>query len=388
MPRQSGGARLYLKAERRDTAGRVTHAAIWQIRDGRYYESTRCAASDVAGAEAALERYLNRKHQAAARKPERDPAAIAIADVLALYAEHAAPKNARPKETFQAIERLDDFFGERALADINGELCRAFVRKRKTKSGARRDLSLLRAAINFHREEGLCDRIVSVTLPEKEQARDRWLTRSEAAALIWRAWRYREVQKGRATGRRSRQHVARFILVALYTGTRTGAVCGAAFERVAGAGYIDLDRGIFYRRPAGARETKKRQPPVPLPRRLLAHLRRWQQLGQRFCVEFNGEPISSVDKAFRRNAEAAGMLEVTPHTLRHTSATWLMQKSADLWATAGYLGMSVEQLERTYGHHHVDHLKSARDAADRRPHAEGEQRRSAPLLPLNKRNRT
>ena len=57
------------------------------------------------------------------------------------------------------------------------------------------------------------------------------------------------------------QHVARFILVALYTGTRAGAVCGAAFERVAGAGYVDLDRGIFYRRPAGARETKKRQPP-------------------------------------------------------------------------------------------------------------------------------
>jgi integrase len=107
------------------------------------------------------------------------------------------------------------------------------VRKRKTQSGARRDLSVLRAAINFHREEGLCDRIVSVTLPEKEQARDRWLTRSEAAALIWRAWRYREVQKGQTTGRRSRQHVARFIL-ALYTGTRAGAVRGAAFERVVG----------------------------------------------------------------------------------------------------------------------------------------------------------
>ena len=39
--------------------------------------------------------------------PERDPAAIAIADVLALYAEHVAPSNARPKETLQIIERLD-----------------------------------------------------------------------------------------------------------------------------------------------------------------------------------------------------------------------------------------------------------------------------------------
>jgi integrase len=120
----------------------------------------------------------------------------------------------------------------------------------------------------------------------------------------------------------------------------------------------------------------------------LAHLRRWQRLGQRFCVGFNGERIGGVDKAFRKNAAAAGMPEVTPHTLRHTAATWLMQKSADLWATAGYLGMSVEQLERTYGHHHGDHLKSARDAADRRPGTEREQKGAAPLSPLNQRNRT
>ena len=142
-------------------------------------------------------------------------------------------------------------------------------------------------------------------MPEKETPRDRWLIRSEAARLIRQAWRYREIQKGHPTGQRSRQHVARFFLVALYTGTRGGAVCGAAFEHVAGAGYIDLERGIFYRRPAGRKETKKRQPPVPLPRRLLVHLRRWQRLGQRYCVEFNGAPIKGISKAFRRNAEAA-----------------------------------------------------------------------------------
>jgi hypothetical protein len=32
------------------------------------------------------------------------------------------------------------------------------------------------------------------------------------------------------TGRRSRQHIARFILLALYTGTRAGAICGAALQ--------------------------------------------------------------------------------------------------------------------------------------------------------------
>jgi hypothetical protein len=63
--------------------------------------------------------------------------------------------------------------------------------------------------------------------------------------------------------------------VALYTGTRASAVCGAALQPTEGRGFIDLARGVFYRRPAGRRETTKRAPPIPLPDRLLAHLRRW-----------------------------------------------------------------------------------------------------------------
>jgi hypothetical protein len=42
-----------------------------------------------------------------------------------------------------------------------------------------------------------------------------------------------------------------------------------------GRAYVDLERGIFYRLAEGQRETKKRQPPVPILPRLLAHLRRW-----------------------------------------------------------------------------------------------------------------
>jgi integrase len=37
--------------------------------------------------------------------------------------------------------------------------------------------------------------------------------------------------------------------------------------------------------------------------------------------------------------------------LRHTAATWLMQAGVDRWEAAGFLGMSVEMLDRVYGHH-------------------------------------
>lgn len=32
-----------------------------------------------------------------------------------------------------------------------------------------------------------------------------------------------------------------------------------------------------------------------------------------------------------------------------------MQAGVDMWQAAGYLGMTKETLEKTYGHHHPDH---------------------------------
>ena len=267
------------------------------------------------------------------------------------------------------MKELLGFFGDKTLAEINGNLCREYVAQRSTDAAARRELEDLRAAINHHRREGLCSEIVEIVLPEKRPPRERWLTRAEAARLVRSAWRYREIQQGKATDRRSRQHVAKFILLSLYTGTRAAAVCGAALQPMPGRGWIDLDRGIFYRRPAGRRETKKRQPAIPLPGEILTHLRRWKRRGQRFAVEWNRQPVKSIDKAFAHAVRDAGLgPDVTPHTLRHTAATWLMQAGTDLWEAAGYLGMTVEMLHERYGHHHPDHLSGAKNAFSRHRH--------------------
>jgi integrase len=362
MPARSKGPRLWLRPERKDAAGTVRRA-VWIIRDAGHDESTGCVAHDIAGAERSLARYLATKHaKAAVEKRNRHPAAVPIADVLNLYARDIAPDHARPYETAARLHALDNYFREATLADINGQACRDYAASRP-KGAARRELEDLRAAINHHRREGLCSEVVEVVLPERSAGRDRWLTRSEAARLILAAWRYRERQLGQATGRASRRHIARFILVALYTGSRAGAVCGAALEPTEGRGWIDLTRGVFYRRPSGKRETKKRQPPVPLPHSLLTHLRRWKRQGQRFAVEWNGEPVKSIRKAFASAVTDAGLTgKVTPHVLRHTAATWLMQAGVDMWEAAGFLGMTVEMLAERYGHHHPDHLAGARRA--------------------------
>jgi hypothetical protein len=274
MPRSSKGARLWLRKRR----GRAAH---WVIRDGSYQKGTGCVAHDIVGAEHALASYLAGKHVRGLRRGSRDPDQIPVADVLTIYLTDIVPHHSRPKETKRRIKALDDFFGNKMLSYVTGETCRIYAAQRSTDAAARRELEDLRAAINHHRREGLCNKVVDVVLPPERPPRERWLTRSEAARLIWSAWRYREVQNDRQTDRRPRQHIARFILVALYTGTRASAVCGAALQTTVGRGWVDLDRGVFYRRAAGQRETKKRQPPVPLPDQLLAHLRRWKGRGQR-----------------------------------------------------------------------------------------------------------
>ena len=167
------------------------------------------------------------------------------------------------------------------------------------------------------------------------------------------------------------RHLARFILVGLYTGSRPPRSAAPLSCRRSAAGTSTSSEACSIAARQGARETKKRQPPVRLPDRLLAHLRRWQRLGiaKQAVVEWNGKPVRSVRKAFAAAVKAAGLdgLGITPHILRHTAATWAMQDGGDLWQTAGFLGMTVEILERVYGHHHPDFQRDAAAAVTRLP---------------------
>jgi len=206
------------------------------------------------------------------------------------------------RHLLQCIGRLNEYWGAKTLSEVNTNTGKGYVKHRigngGGQGGARRDLETLRAAINHHSNENLHYGIVSVWLPERGEPRDRWLTRDEAAKMIWTAYRYRETQtihvganKGQKilTDRRPLRHIARFLLIGCYTGTRAGAIASASRLRTMGNSYVDLEHGLFYRKPIGTKATKKRQTPVPLPPRLFAHLRRWARLGiaKEHFVEFN-----------------------------------------------------------------------------------------------------
>ena len=86
-----------------------------------------------------------------------------------------------------------------------------------------------------------------------------------------------------------------------------------------------------------------------------------------YVLHINGERIGDIKKGFAAACERAGLKDVTPHTLRHTAATWLMQAGTDPWQAAGFLSMSMETLLRVYGHHHPDYQRQAAENIGRRP---------------------
>ncbi len=381
MPRQPAPPRLHLRAARiRD--GKIRTHPTWVILDAGAERSTGCRVEDRAGAEEALAAHIAAKHAEPSRKKRQDISEILIADVAQIYLRDVVPEHANPESTGRVFVQLLEWWGDKVLEDVNGRSCRDYVAWRcrmprkaakpeksgkparmVTPAGARVELEYLRAAINYHRREGYHREEVLVTLPKRGPARHRYLRRGELAKMIWIAWRLREYakvvqgpRKGQPvlSSKRPARHIARFLLIGAYTGTRASAIGGAAFEPTPGHGWIDLKTGLYYRKDQNEIETNKRQPTILVPRRLLMHLRRWKRLNpeQRFVVEWHSRPVKEVNNGFGRIVRLAGLgVDVVPHTLRHTCATWLSQRGASMTDAAAFLGMSQALCEKVYRHH-------------------------------------
>lgn len=274
--------------------------------------------------------------------------------MLALYGEHHGPTTADPARIAYTIDAMLSWWHDKTVAQITPATCRAYVRARSVRPGtARRELATLRAAMNFAVRNQWLTRAMPVAMPAKPAGRDRWLTAHEAARLL---------NAARTGDGKQRLHLPLFILIALYTGARKEAILSLRWPQV------DMERGrIDFQ--GEARRTKKGRALLPIPRRLTTFLRlAWRRRASDTgtVLHYDGHPVGSIKRSFATACRAAGLEDVTPHTLRHTRGTWLAQAGVPMFEIAGWLGQSLATTAELYAHHHPDYMEAARNATDRR----------------------
>lgn len=317
--------------------------ARWVIVDGGKEIDTGCGAGDYKAAQEKLGEYL--AETKTIDTSTRNPAQISCADVIALYIKH----HSAPPGCYHAAPLLE-FFGLKTLRDINGQLCRAYVAERGAKvsqSTVRRELVTLQAAINFWHVESPLDAVPKVWKPEDGAGRDRVLTRTEAAKLLNAARKLRL------------PHVSRFILLGLYTGTRHATILKLRWTESNDAGWLDAERGIIYRAGKSEKQTRKRRNAARMPDRLLAHVRRWARLDlaqgpQAAVCRYKGKAIARQQRGWEAVVKAAKVQGVTPHVLKHSATTWLLDSGMALWDVSALTSTSMKTLDDVYGHHSLE----------------------------------
>ena len=79
-----------------------------------------------------------------------------------------------------------------------------------------------------------------------------------------------------------------------------------------------------------------------------------------YVVEYGGQKVGRIVKAFRRTAERADISWCTPHVLRHTAAVWMAEASVPMAEIAQFLGHSDSRItERVYARFSPQHLRRA-----------------------------
>jgi integrase len=360
MARRSSGPKLkFFK-------NRSFYYIVW-TEDGRSRERSTYTA-DSREAQIIFAQFLQRFTQ---NIGAREPSDVLVTEVLTSYLEHLEAKGKDGERAGYAAIPLCGFFKGKTLNEVP-VLCEAFTSWRKVSSGTvRRDLGILQSAIKYAFLSQVITRTVSISRPPDARPRERWLTRTEAAQLVASALGFQPIAftiEGRRPFKWTRiakpqYHLALFILIGLYTGRRKEAILSLRWPKV------DLVRGKIDFRRDGVAETKKKRGQCAIPKRLLAHLARSKKLEFDIgnVIVWEGKPVADIKTSFNNAAARAYLKDVSPHTLKHTAATWLMQSGRDPFKISDYLATSVPTLLKHYGHHNPDHQREIAEAISSRP---------------------
>jgi len=256
--------------------------------------------------------------------------------------------------------------GVRRLEAVDSRTIRAYLAwlhsQRVSRATIARKLAALRSAFRFLARRGFM-----IRNPAREVGNPRLPMRLPSFLPVDEAWQLMESPvPATVQGKRDRA-----ILELLYAaGLRVAELCGLD--------PADLDRSQGTVRVLG-KGNKERIVPVgdQALRALDAYLaRRPAGDGPLFQNLRGGRlTVRSVHRIVRARARGAGIARpVTPHTLRHTFATHMLDQGADLRLIQDLLGHSRLSTTQKYTHVSADRLMKVYDAAHPRAHPTGRPR--------------
>lgn len=272
---------------------------------------------------------------------------MVLAEVLARYAI-LKEKAGNAERLKHSMKRLIPFWGHLKTDDIDEEsiLDYRLANPARSSGTLRRELTDLRSAVNYAARKEFIRPISFPELPPDSPAKQRWLTESEFANLLWHS---RKVS-------RSKHNLPTFLMIAFYTGARKGAIMDLEWNQV------NFVKGEIDFLKEGGTQTTKKKARTPMAAQLQRHLRRrFRQFGSRSAYLFHRNyepfaPVKSVDTGFEKAAEISGLDDVTPHTLRHTRASLMIQNGMPMKVVSEILDMSIETLNKIYAHIAQDQL--------------------------------
>lgn len=155
-----------------------------------------------------------------------------------------------------------------------------------------------------------------------------------------------------------RPYLRLFVQLALGTAARKTAILDLTWDRV------DLERARIVL--SKGQDTNKGRATVQINKQLVEALREAKKdVPCEHVICHGGHAVKSIDKGFREAAKTAGLAGVTPHTLRHSAAVWLVEDGHSIAEVAQFLGHSnLNTTYRVYARYSPNHLKKLADSLE------------------------
>jgi len=314
--------------------------AVWY--EGGRRHRYRLGVTEEIAARSALDAFARRREQLARSGRET------VGDLWAMYRADRATDGKQMAAFDYNWQALAPRFAKIPPAVVDAALCRAYAAERieqgRSQGTVWSELTRLRSCLNWAARNHKTDARFTVWVPSKPRPAKRVLTPDEAAALLDAC---------------TTPHVRLFVILALATGGREAAICELTWDRVDFERQtIDLRTGVVgnplqkVQRKGRAQvhmsEWVRAALTAAREGALSDHVIEWARLvkdldtGQKQRVYGIKRPGAAFDRA----AQRAGLGWVTPHTLRHTAASWAEEAGVPMQVISRFMGHSTEAVTR------------------------------------------